>query len=64
MSHVEAFRSKVYDIFFNEQPNYIDFKHINIPYDKNGVIPSNWDGFWYPGQLLDGFDLADFTKNG
>ena len=64
MSNVEAFRSKVFEIFFREQPNYIDFKQIEIPYDKNGIIPSDWNGFWYPKQLPDGFTLADFTKNG
>ena len=64
MSSVEAFRAKVFDIFFNEQQNYIDFKQIEIPYDKNGIIPSDWNGFWYPKQLPDGFTLADFTKNG
>lgn len=64
MTNVEAFRAKVFEIFFDEQPNYIDFKQIEIPYDKNGIIPSDWDGFWYPKQLPDGFDLADFTKNG
>ncbi len=64
MTNVEAFRSKVFEIFFNEQPDYIDFKQIEIPYDKNGIIPSDWNGFWYPKQLPDGFVLADFTKNG
>ena len=64
MTNVEAFRAKVFEIFFYEQSNYIDFKQIEIPYDKNGIIPSDWNGFWYPKQLPDGFTLADFTKNG
>ena len=64
ISNVEAFRSKVFEIFFHEQSNYIDFKQIEIPYDKNGIIPADWTGFWYPRQLPDGFVLADFTKNG
>lgn len=64
MTNVEAFRAKVFEIFFHEQPNYIDFKQIEIPYDKNGIIPSEWNGFWYPKQLPDEFVLADFTRNG
>lgn len=64
ISNVEAFRIKVYEIFFNEKSNYIDFKQIEIPYDNNGVIPSDWNGFWYPQQLPYGFALADFTRNG
>lgn len=64
MTNVEAFRSKVFEIFFNEQQDYIDFKQIEIPYDTNAIIPSDWNGFWYPKQLPDGFVLADFTKNG
>lgn len=64
MTNVEAFRAKVFEIFFNEQPNYIDFKQIEIPYDKDGIIPSDWNGFWYPKKLPNGFILADFTKNG
>ena len=27
-------------------------------------MPSDWNGFWYPKQLPDGFNLADFTRNG
>ena len=64
ISNVEAFRSKVYEIFFNEQSDYIDFKQIEIPYDKDGIIPADWNGFWYPKQLPDGFALTDLTKNG
>lgn len=63
-STVEAFRAKVFEIFFHEQENYLDFKQIDIPYDKNGIIPKDWNGFWYPKQLPDGFVLADFTRNG
>jgi hypothetical protein len=64
MTNVEAFRAKVFEIFFNEQPNYIDFKQIEIPYDNNGIIPSDWNGFWYPKELPDGYTLADYTRNG
>lgn len=64
MTNVEAFRTKVFEIFFNEQSDYIDFKQVEIPYDKNGIIPSDWIGFWYPQQLPDGFILFDFTRNG
>lgn len=61
--NVEAFREKVYEIFYYEKSDYIDFKPIEIPYDKDGVIPLDWDGFWYPNQLVEGFFLADYTRN-
>ncbi len=61
--NVEAFREKVYEIFYEEKTDYIDFKQIEIPYDSNAVIPADWDGFWYPNQLPDGFILANFTRN-
>lgn len=64
MSNVEAFRAKVFEIFLHEQPDYVDFTQIEVPYDKNGIIPSDWSGFWYPKQLPDEFYLADFTRNG
>jgi hypothetical protein len=64
ISNVNAFRTKVFEIFFQEQSDYIDLKQIQIPYDKNGVIPSDWNGFWYPQKLPDGFDLVDLTRNG
>ncbi|MGI5927843.1 MAG: DUF4367 domain-containing protein [Thermacetogeniaceae bacterium] len=62
--NVEAFREKVYEIFYNETPDYIDFQPIEIPYDKDGIIPEDWIGFWYPYKLPDGFVLFDFFKNG
>lgn len=62
--NVEAFRAKVFEIFFHERPNYVEFKPIEIPYDEDAIIPINWEGFWYPSQLPDGFVLANYTRNG
>lgn len=64
MSTVEAVREKVFEIFYQENAGYIDFKHIEAPYDNNEIIPGDWDGFWYPGQLPNGFVLSSYTKNG
>ncbi|MDD4591386.1 MAG: DUF4367 domain-containing protein [Parabacteroides sp.] len=63
MWNVEAFREKVYEMFYYEESDYIDFKPIEIPYDKDGVIPFDWNGFWYPKQLPEGFFLANYTRN-
>lgn len=59
MTTVDAFREKVFDWFLEEQNDYFELKTFEVPYDQERVIPADWDGFWYPGYLPEGYVLAE-----
>lgn len=58
VTNVEAVREKVYRLFYQEEKDYVQMTPTEIPYNPDNLIPEDWEGFWYPSYLPEGYELV------
>ncbi len=58
VTNVEAVREKVYLLFYQEEKDHVKMTPAEIPYNPDDLIPKEWEGFWYPSYLPEGYELV------